>query len=124
MKRVLYAMLLLVCIPVFASHTSATRASSYDITGIYELVELKDGSKSLDSYDNVKDAKAVLVPTSMETGTYEVELTRIDDHFYQIDRSTLYIEAPYCYEYAIQEDAILNITSRYGYKYGEVIFLD
>lgn len=103
--------------------TSAT-ADSYDIAGIYEKVELKTGSKVLDSYGNVKEAKAVYVPTKIDTGKYEVELTRIDSNFYQICGTNLYIETKYCYEYATRDDAILNVTSSYGYTRGEVIFLD
>lgn len=103
--------------------TSAT-ADSYDIAGIYEKVELKTGSKVLDSYGNVKEAKAVYVPTKIDTGKYEVELTRIDSNFYQICGTNLYIETKYCYEYATRDDAILNVTSSYGYTRGEVIFWD
>lgn len=103
--------------------TSAT-ADSYDIAGIFEKVELKTGSKVLDSYGNVKEAKAVYVPTKIDTGKYEVELTRIDSNFYQICGTNLYIETKYCYEYATRDDAILNVTSSYGYTRGEVIFLD
>ena len=71
-----------------------------------------------------KDAKAVFVPTKIDTGKYQVELTKIDTDFYQICGTDLYIETKYCHEYAIREDAILNITSNYGYTRGEVIFLD
>ena len=107
-----------------SSSLSTSKASSYDIAGIYEKVELKSGSKVLDSYGNVKDAKAVYVPTKIDTGKYEVELTRIDSNFYQIYGTNLYVETKYCYEYAARDDAILNITSNYGYTRGEVIFLD
>lgn len=127
MKRLLNAILIIVCIPLFSFATlnySSTSSSSYDIAAIYEKVELKDGAKSIDSYGNVKDAKAVLVPTKIDTGKYQVELTRIDTNFYQICGTSLYIETKYCYEYAMREDAILNITSNYGYTRGEVIFLD
>ena len=106
-----------------SSSLSTSKASSYDIAGIYEKVDLKSGSKVLDSYGNVKDAKAVYVPTKIETGKYEVELTRIDSNFYQICGTNLYIETKYCYEYATRDDAILNVTSSYGYTRGEVIFL-
>ena len=106
-----------------SSSLSTSKASSYDIADIYEKVELKSGSKVLDSYGNVKDAKAVYVPTKIDTGKYEVELTRIDSNFYQICGTNLYIETKYCYEYATRDDAILNVTSSYGYTRGEVIFL-
>lgn len=57
-------------------------------------------------------------------GRYEVELTKVDSNFYQICGTNLYIETKYCYEYAIRDDAILNVTSSYGYTLGEVIFLE
>ena len=99
-------------------------ANSYDIAGIYEKQELKSGSKVIDSYNDVKDAKYVLIPTKVDTGKYEVELTRIDTNFYQICGTSLVIEAKYCHEYANRDDAILSITSNYGYTRGEVIFLE
>lgn len=102
---------------------SSSKANSYDIAEIYEKVDLKSGSKVLDSYGNVKDAKAVYAPTKIDTGKYEVESTKIDSNFYQIYGTNLYIETKYCYEYATRDEAILNITSNYGYTRGEVIFL-
>ena len=124
--RVLKIILLLVGAILLSSstHSLSSKVDSYDITGIYEKVELKSGSKVLDSYGNVIDAKAVYVPTKIDTGKYEVELTRIDSNFYQIYGTNLYIETKYCYEYATREEAILNITSNYGYTRGEVIFLE
>ena len=124
--RVLKIILLLVGAILLSSstHPRSSKVDSYDIAGIYEKVELKSGSKVLDSYGNVKDAKAVYVPTKIDTGKYEVELTRIDSNFYQIYGTNLYIETKYCYEYATRDDAILNITSNYGYTRGEVIFLE
>lgn len=99
-------------------------ANSYDIAGIYEKQELKSGSKVIDSYNDIKDAKYVLIPTKVDTGKYEVELTRIDTNFYQIYGTSLVIETKYCHEYATRDDAILSITSNYGYTRGEVIFLE
>lgn len=97
---------------------------SYDIAGIYEKIELEDGAKAVDSYGNITDAEAVLVPAKFQTGNFEVELTRVDGNFYQICGTSQYIETRYCYEYAIRDKAVLRITSRYGYTLGEVIFLD
>lgn len=119
--------MLVVCTPILVSaghNNSAASSSTYDIAEIYEKVELKDGSKAMDSYGNVKDAKAVFVPTKIDTGRYEVELTRVDANFYQICGTSLYIETKYCHEYAMRDDAILSITSNYGYTRGEVIFFD
>lgn len=106
-----------------SSSLSTSQASSYDIAGIYEKTELKAGSKAIDSYNDVTDAKYVLIPTRVDTGKYEVELTRIDSNFYQIYGTSLVIETKYCHEYATRDDAILSITSNYGYTRGEIIFL-
>ena len=119
------ALMLIVSFILSASTShSLADASSYDVAGIYEKVELKDGAKAQDSYGNIKDVKAVYVPTKIDTGKYEVELTKIDSNFYHICGTNLYIETKYCYEYATRDDAILNITSNYGYTRGEVIFLE
>lgn len=107
-----------------SSSLSISQANSYDIAGIYEQTELKSGSKAIDSYNDVTDAKFVLIPTRVDTGKYEVELTKIDTNFYQIYGTSLVIETKYCHEYATRDDAILSITSNYGYTRGEVIFLD
>ncbi len=107
-----------------SSSLSISQANSYDIAGIYEKTELKAGSKAIDSYNDVTDAKYVLIPTRVDTGKYEVELTRIDSNFYQIYGTSLVIETKYCHEYATRDDAILSITSNYGYTRGEVIFLE
>ena len=127
MKRIIRLLIFALTSPVVLSASTPIlthSADSYDIAGIYEKVELKDGAKVMDSYGNIKDAKAVYVPTKIDTGKYEVELTRIDSNFYQICGTKLYIETKYCHEYATRDDAILNITSNYGYTRGEVIFLE
>ena len=106
-----------------SSSLSESKANSYNIASIYEKQELKSGAKIIDSYNNVKEAKYVLIPTKIDTGKYSVELTRIDSNFYQICGTSIVIETKYCYEYATRDDAVLNITSSYGYTRGEVIFL-
>ena len=107
---------------LLAANTASN--SSYDIAEIYEIVELKAGTKGADSYGNIKNIKAIFVPTQINTGKYEVELSRIDTDFYNICGTSLYIETKYCYEYATRKTAILNIKSNYGYTKGEVIFIE
>lgn len=123
----IFRLILMTCMMIVlftsSSSLSTSQASSYDIAGIYEKTELKSGSKAIDSYNNVTDAKYVLIPMRVDTGKYEVELTRIDTNFYQIYGTSLVIETKYCHEYATRDDAILSITSNYGYTRGEVIFL-
>lgn len=109
----------------YASNAAAqNNLKTYDIAQVYEAVQLEAGSKSIDSYGNVEDAKIVLTPTRFEEGKYSVELTRVDDNFYKIEGTSMYIETRYCYEYAYREDAILILDSYYGYTKGEVAFLE
>lgn len=97
-------------------------SDTYDIIAIYEEVDVDYGSKALDNYGNLKEIDKVFIPAKIDTGRYEVELTRIDTNFYHICGTSYYIETRYCYEYASREEVLLNITSNYGYVRGEVIF--
>ena len=53
-------------------------------------MELDSGSKVIDSYGTVKEAKTVLVPTKLKEGKYSVELTKVDSNFYKIYGTDLY----------------------------------
>ena len=126
MKTLLRILALAVCIPLFVSAKpmDSQDSESYTIYKIYEKIELDRGSKVIDSWGNIEDAQAVLVPTEIDRGRYDVEITRISSNLYQICGTLLYIETKYCYEYATREEVLLNITSTYGYDLGEVIFFD
>lgn len=126
MKTLLKILALALCIPLFVSAKpmGSQETESYTIYKIYEKIELDRGSKVIDGWGNVEDAKAVLVPTEIDRGRYSVEITRISSNLYQICGTSLYIETKYCYEYATREEVLLNITSTYGYDLGEVIFFD
>lgn len=64
-KLLRFLSLLLATLILSASTTiSSSQANSYDIAGIYEKQELKSGSKVIDSYNDVKEAKYVLIPTN------------------------------------------------------------
>ncbi|MBO6249592.1 MAG: hypothetical protein J6N54_12340 [Bacteroidales bacterium] len=97
-------------------------SDSYDIAGIFEKVEVPDGSKVLISLDGLKETDALFVPSKLETGKYTVEVTKEEQDFYHICDTDLYIETRYCYKYATREEVVLNITSNYGYTKGEIIF--
>ena len=103
---------------------SVSSGDTYDVAQVYEAVELKSGSKSIDSYGNVEDAKIVLVPTKLDEGKYSVELTKVDSNFYKIYGTDLYIETKYCYEYCYSEEVILVVYTGSRYSYGKVIFID
>ena len=126
MKSPLKILVLALCLPLFISAIpkDSQETETYTICKIYEKIELDRGSKVIDSWGNVEDAQAVLVPTEIDRGRYDVEITRISSNLYQICGTSLYIETQYCYEYATREEVLLNITSTYGYNLGEVIFFE
>ena len=126
MKTLLRILILAICLPLFVSAKpkESQDTETYTIYRIYEKIELDNGSKVIDSWGNIEDAKAVLVPTEIDRGRYSIEITRISSNFYQICGTSLYIETKYCYEYATREEVLLNITSTYGYNLGDVIFFE
>mgnify|MGYP003299732725 FL=1 len=126
MKTIIKILTLALCVPLFISATpnDSQDSESYTIYKIYEKIELDNGAKVIDSWGNIEEAKAVLVPTEIDCGRYSVEITRISSNFYQICGTSLYIETKYCYEYATREEVLLNITSTYGYNLGDVIFFE
>ena len=124
MNRFLVLLVGLTFMSINLKAEEAEKVESYDIVEIYEKVELKEGSKVMDSYGSLKDAKAVYVPARLSTGRREVQITRIDSNFYQICGTSYFVETKYCYEYATRESVVLNITSNYGYTRGEVVFFD
>lgn len=112
MKRVIA--IAIFCLTQAICASSHGNLDSYEVAQIYKAVEMDRGSKSIDNYGNIKEAKTILVPTKMDEGKYSVELTRIDSNFYKIEGTSYYIETRYCYEYAYRDDAVLIIESNYS----------
>ena len=122
MKRLLIISLILLITSV-ASYAE----DSFEVEYIFERQELPKGSKCLDRYENVKDAKYVLVQIELEKGTYEAEIKRIDSNLYELKfgyDDVIYIETNYCYKYTSYGDkAILIVNDRYSYKKPKVVFM-
>ena len=94
-----------------------------DIIEFYERTDLDSGSKSIGAYGGIEDAEAVLIPTSVEEGNYEVTVRRIDQNFYQINGTSIVFETRYCNEYATYgTEAVMMVESNYGYTKGTIIF--
>ena len=58
----------------------------------------------------------------LKKGTYEVEITRIDNHFYKIEGTEFVLQMQYCYEYFFWEKVILKVKNYYGKLFGEIIY--
>ena len=67
-------------------HSSSNIAiDDCEIVEFYERIELDRGAKIIGAYGGVEEGEAVLVPTEVEVGNYEVSVRRIDQNYYQID---------------------------------------
>ena len=76
MKKLLRILTLAICLPLFVSAKpkESQDTETYTIYKIYEKIELDNGSKVIDSWGNIEDTKAVLVPTEIDRGRYSVEI--------------------------------------------------
>ena len=124
MKSFLKVIVFMLLISAFTSAAVLPDGSSdkYDIVGFYEQVDVASGAKAIDTYGNLRDIKSLFLQTKIEEGRYTVKVTREDSNFYRICDTDIFVETRYCYEYATREEALLNITSNYGYTRGEIIF--
>ncbi len=118
------AMCGLTAILLFTSFsTEKSGSSTYNVAAVYEGQEIKDGAKAIKRNGTVvDDVKIILIKTELNTGRYDVKVTKVDSDLYQVDGTDIYIETRYCFQYAYRTEALLNITSRYGYNIGELIF--
>jgi hypothetical protein len=54
---------------------------------------------------------------------YKVQVTRKAQDLYEVVGQNIYVKTRYCYEYAMYEDAIIEIDSPYGFSVGKIIFV-
>ncbi len=109
---------------LFSSFSTGNSGSStYNVAAVYEGQEIKGDAKAIKRNGSVvEDVKTVLFKTELNVGRYDVKVTKIDTDLYHVEGTDLYIETRYCFQYAYRQEALLNITSRYGYNIGELIF--
>ena len=107
---------------LFASF-AAYASDTYDVEEVYVKEELPRDAKILDNWDNIKDAKYILLPAELRRGNYEVTVTRIDSNIYRVEQTDYIIVTKYCYEYAHYQKAILQYESSYGYTRGKLTFI-
>ena len=104
------------------TETKAMSGDECDDANFYEAIDSDNGVKVLTSGGDLEDAELILVPTKIDEGTYEIEITRKGSNIYKLEGTKYYIETRYFYEYATYDDAILKVESNYGYQKGTVYF--
>ncbi|MDC1306164.1 hypothetical protein N8Y88_04240 [Saprospiraceae bacterium] len=97
------------------SKTKAMSGDECDVANFYEAIDPDNGVKVLTSGGDLEEPELILVPTKIDEGTYEIEITRKGGNIYNLEGTKYYIETRYCYEYATYDDAILKVESNYGY---------
>lgn len=103
--------------------TGKSGSSTYNVVAVYEGQDIKGDAKAIKKNGTVvDDVKTILVKTELDVGRYDVKVNKVDTDLYQVYGTDIYIETRYCFKYAYRQDALLNITSRYGVYIGELIF--
>lgn len=124
MKRIIIIQSLIVLI-LCTSFTNKDHkvATTCDVANFYRAIEPNDrDTKVLTKSGDIEDVELILVPSKLDVDTYKVKVTRKGSNLYKVEQTDIYIETKYCYEYATYEEAILKVTSSYGYTKGTLIF--
>ena len=118
MRQLLLALTVCVAATALADDT-------YEVARFYERETLPRDAKVIDNFDNIKDAKYLLVPIELEKGVYEVTVTREAADLYKAEvgyNDVFYIETKYCYKYCHRSRAVLIVNGRYDYKKSKLVF--
>ena len=118
MTKLFFGLLFILTLTSYNNHKS----SDYDIEAFYKGTTLTDGTKVLNSSDDLEDAKLLLTPIDIDKGNYVVKITRKGSNLYKVDDKNIYIVTKYCYEYSYSQEVILKVEGSYGYTKGKIIF--
>jgi len=93
-----------------------------DVVNFFEVIEPESGVKVLTSDGDLEEVELILIPTIIEEGSYNIEITRKGSNIYKLEGTKYYIETRFCFEYTMFDEAILKVDSNYGYTNGTVYF--
>ncbi len=103
---------------------SYVSSAEEDIRSFFEEITISGKAYNI-SFGSAEEIETLIVETDdIKDGTYEISVTRVDNHIYKIDETKYYIEMPYCYEYSYGDKAIMKVESYMGYKVGTLIFIE
>ena len=109
----------------FSVPESSTYTEECDIEAFYDSLEIPDGSKAIDDYDNLIEISNVLIKNDkIEEGRYSTSISRISSNLYKVDGKDLYIETSLCLELAYYTNVIIIVEGYQGYKLGKVLFTE
>ncbi|MBY5959771.1 hypothetical protein KUV50_16575 [Membranicola marinus] len=93
------------------------------VVEIYEAIQAEYGVQVLTPYGTLEDAELILIPTTIEEGSYKVNVTREAPDLYALEGTDFCIKTDYCLELALYDEAVLKIDHTYGYTKGILLIL-
>ena len=125
MKR-FYLKYLLLALISFTGAQNSLMAEEFHVEKIYQKKLLPSNSKVVDSSGIIRDAEYILVPVTLDNGSYSIQVIREQSDLFNITGTDLYISISRAWgmSYHFKQDAILVIKSTYGYNVGTLITVD
>lgn len=112
-------------LPGTALNSSAlSRGTTCDVERLLKPVAPPPGAVVLTLLGEVEDVDALLVPSTIDPGTYSVSVTRKASNLYSVDGYALYVKTQLCLELALSEEATLKVERFQGLTVGELTFRD
>lgn len=124
MKKPHYIMLFIGLLNLSMAPVSiiGNQSTACDIDDVLEAQSLPANSYAVTGYGDYEEASEVIIPISLDDGTYSESVSRKGGNLYKVDGVNLFIKTSMCYEYAYSQDAIIEITNYGGYTLGELTF--
>jgi hypothetical protein len=111
----------LLCLLTLTSYNKPL-SSECDIEAFYKGVTPTEGTKILNSSDDLEDVKLLLIPMDIDKGNYVIKLTRKSSNLYKVENKNIYIVTRICTEFSFNQEVILKVEGGFGYTKGKIIF--
>ena len=122
MKKIMIYSIGIAILMSFRNVNSSSTSSECDVRRFYEAITPEDGVKVLTSLGEFVEPELILVPTNIDIGDYQVDITRKASNIYKIEGTKFYMETSLCYEFVYFENVFLKIENYNGYTFGTIYF--
>lgn len=96
-----------------ASPAVAPPASTCAVDNVYQRIQPPPGTLATTMLGgDAMEVQELYVLARINTGSYDISLTRKSTNLYMIDGKDLFVRTRYCYQYAYGQRAILDMASR------------
>ena len=97
-------------------------STSCDVRGVFREVDLPMGAMVQTGVGDLEEAQVLLVPANVESGAYDLTVTRKATNTYKVVGSNLYVITRYCFEFGFSQKATLRYQSAGTYGAGTLTF--